>query len=390
MKIHEYQAKELLRRYGVSVPEGAVAETAEEARRIAQGFGGGSVVIKAQIHAGGRGKAGGVKVAKTLNEAKDYANEILGKTLITPQTGPEGKKVHKVLVEKGLDIKNEYYLGIALDRSVGKPVFMASTEGGMDIEEVAAKHPEKIFKKTIDPLIGFQPFMARKIAFTLGFRGEAFKQAVGIITGVYNAYIQCDASIVEVNPLVLTEDEKLLALDAKMTIDDNALFRHPDIAEMRDIAEEHPLEVEAEKYNLSYVQLEGNIGCMVNGAGLAMATMDMIKKAGGSPANFLDIGGTANTKTVTKGLEIILKYKDVKAIWINIFGGIVRCDRVAAGIIQAAKEVDIKVPLVVRLEGTNAEEGHELLKQSDVEIILADRMKDGAEKVLAAVQGKKK
>ncbi len=385
MKIHEYQAKEILKRYGVAVPEGRVATTAAEAENIAASLGTEVVVVKAQIHAGGRGKAGGVKLARSPKEAGELAAKMLGARLVTHQTGPEGREVRKVLVEQGLDIAKEYYVGIVLDRSRGQLVFMASTEGGVEIEKVAAETPEKIIKEWIDPLTGLRPAQARKLAFALGLQGDSFKNAVKFFHALYNAYIQSDASLAEINPLVETKDGRVLALDAKINFDDNALFRHPDYAELRDIHEEEPLEVEASKYHLNYIKLDGNVGCMVNGAGLAMATMDIIKLAGGEPANFLDVGGGASAETVENGFRIILSDPSVKAVLINIFGGIVRCDRVARGVIEAAKNVKINVPLVVRLEGTNAEEAGKLLAESGVKLQVADSLEDAARKVVASL-----
>ncbi|MDQ7052547.1 MAG: ADP-forming succinate--CoA ligase subunit beta, partial [candidate division KSB1 bacterium] len=385
MKIHEYQAKEILKKYGVAVPEGKIARTPEEAEAIARELGTSVVVVKAQIHAGGRGKAGGVKLAKSPEEARDIAANMLGSKLVTHQTGPEGKEVRQVLVEQGLDIAKEYYLGIVLDRSRSQLVIMASTEGGVEIEKVAAETPEKIIKEWIDPLTGLRPAQARKIAFALGLSGATFKNAVKFLQALYEAYVQTDASLAEINPLVETTDGHVLALDAKINFDDNALFRHPDYAELRDLNEEEPLEVEASKYNLNYIKLDGNVGCMVNGAGLAMATMDIIKLAGGEPANFLDVGGGASAETVENGFRIILSDPNVKAVLINIFGGIVRCDRVARGVIEAAKNVDIHVPLVVRLEGTNAEEAARLLDESGLELQVANSLEDAAQKVVASL-----
>ncbi len=386
MNIHEYQGKALLKKFGVAVPEGKVAETPEEAEKIARELGTDVVVIKAQIHAGGRGKGGGVKLAKGPEEARKIAGEILGMNLVTHQTGPQGKKVRKVLVEQGLDITHEYYVGITLDRSVGQLVVMASTEGGVEIEKVAEETPEKIIKEWIDPVAGLRPAQAREIAFALGLSGGAFKNAVKFLDALYKAYMASDASLAEINPLVVTKGGDVLALDAKINFDDNALYRHPDYAELRDLNEEEPLEVEAGKYNLNYIKLDGNVGCMVNGAGLAMGTMDIIKLAGGEPANFLDVGGGANPETVENGFRIILSDPNVKAILINIFGGIVRCDRVARGVIQAAENVDISVPLVVRLEGTNAKEAADLLAESGLELQVAGSIEDAARKVVAAAE----
>jgi succinyl-CoA synthetase beta subunit len=386
MKIHEYQAKEILRKYNVAVPKGKVTFSASEAANIAQNEIGGDVwVVKAQIHAGGRGKGGGVKVAKSLQEVSDYARQIMGMTLVTHQTGPEGKVVKRLLIEQGMNIEKELYVGITLDRSISQNVLMVSTEGGMEIEKVASESPEKIIKESIDPAIGLQAFQARKLAFALGLEGVQHKNAVKFLTGLYKAYEKSDCSLAEINPLVVTKEGDVIALDAKMNFDDNALYRHPDILEYRDLDEEAPLEIEASKYNLNYIKLDGNVGCMVNGAGLAMATMDIIKLAGGEPANFLDVGGGANKTTVANGFKIILSDPNVKAILINIFGGIVRCDRVAQGVIDAAKEMDIHVPIVVRLEGTNAKEAGELLAASGLNFEVAGSLKDAAEKVTSVL-----
>jgi len=388
MNIHEYQAKEIFRKYSVPTPRGGVAFSGPEARKVAEELGGNLWVVKAQIHAGGRGKAGGVKLAKTLDEVEKIAEEMLGMTLVTHQTGPEGKVVKKVYIEEGADIKAEYYLGMVLDRALEMPVMMASTEGGMEIEEVAAKTPEKIIKVAIDPAIGFQPFHARKLAFGLGLGKDEQKEFIKFATALYNVYMDNDAELIEINPLIKTGEGKFLALDAKMGFDDNALYRHPDIADMRDLDEEEPTEVEAKKYGLSYIKLDGNVGCMVNGAGLAMATMDIIKHEGGEPANFLDVGGGANPDTVAKGFEIILSDPNVKSIFVNIFGGIVRCDRIANGILQATKKVEVNVPVVVRLDGTNAEEAAEILRNANIKnIIPATDLKDGAKKAVAAAKG---
>ncbi len=388
MNIHEYQAKEIFRQYGVPVPRGGVAFTGPEARRVAEELGGNLWVVKAQIHAGGRGKAGGVKLARSLDEVEKIAEEMLGMILVTHQTGPEGKKVEKVYVEEGADIQKEYYLGMVLDRSSEMPVMMASTEGGMEIEEVAAKHPEKIIKVAIDPTIGFQGFHGRKLAFGLGLAKEEIRPFIKFAEALYNVYMDKDANLIEINPLIKTGSGEFLALDAKMGFDDNALFKHPDIAEMRDLSEEDPVEVEAAKYGLSYVNLDGNVGCMVNGAGLAMATMDIIKHEGGEPANFLDVGGGANPETVAKGFELILQDENVKSIFVNIFGGIVRCDRIANGILQATKQVEVNVPVIVRLDGTNAEEAAEILKNANIKnIIPATDLADGARKAVAAAKG---
>lgn len=385
MNIHEYQAKEILRRYNVAVPRGKVAFTAEEAVAAAEELGGKIFVVKAQIHAGGRGKAGGVKIAKSVDEVRELASKMIGMKLVTHQTGPEGKEVRRVLIEEGIDIARELYLGIVLDRAVSKLVFMASTEGGVEIEKIAAEKPEAILKEYVDPKIGLQPFQARKIAFGLGLEGDQVKNAVKFIASLYKAFTESDASLAEINPLVVTSDGKVLALDAKMNFDDSALFRHQDILEMRDLNEEDPLEVEASKNHLNYIKLDGNVGCMVNGAGLAMATMDIIKLAGGMPANFLDVGGGANVDTVRNGFKIILSDANVKAILINIFGGIVRCDRVAKGIIEAAQSIELDVPMVIRLAGTNAEEAAELLENSGMNFEVAQTLEEAAKKVVGAL-----
>jgi len=388
MNIHEYQAKEIFRKYGVPTPRGGVAFSGPEARRVAEELGGNLWVVKAQIHAGGRGKAGGVKLAKSLDEVEKLAEEMLGMTLVTHQTGPEGKVVKKVYIEEGADIKDELYLGMVLDRALEMPVMMASTEGGMEIEEVAEKTPEKIIKVAIDPTIGFQPFHARKLAFGLGLPKEEQREFIKFATALYNVYMDNDAEMIEINPLIKTGDGRFLALDAKMGFDDNALYKHPEIAEMRDLDEEEPTEVEAKKYGLSYIKLDGNVGCMVNGAGLAMATMDIIKHEGGEPANFLDVGGGANPDTVAKGFEIILSDPNVKSIFVNIFGGIVRCDRIANGILQATEKVEVNVPVIVRLDGTNAQEAAEILRNANIKnIIPAENLKDGAKKAVAAAKG---
>lgn len=385
MKIHEYQAKEILKKFGVAVPKGKVAFSPEEARKIAEDLGG-KVVVKAQIHAGGRGKAGGVKLAGSPEEAEKIARELIGKILVTHQTGPEGKEVRKVLVEETMDIERELYAGIVLDRSRSQLVFMVSTEGGVEIEKVAAETPEKIAKEYIDPGAGLLPFQSRKMAYNLRLSGSQVKNGVKFLMALYNAYVASDASLAEINPLVVTKDGRVLALDAKINFDDNAMYRHPEYAELRDLNEEDPLEVEASKYNLNYIKLEGNVGCMVNGAGLAMATMDIIKLAGGEPANFLDVGGSASAETVENGFKIILSDKNVKAILINIFGGIVRGDRVARGVVEASKKIGVKVPIVVRLQGTNAEEGGKILKESGLNFAVAENLKDAAEKVVATVK----
>lgn len=385
MNIHEYQAKELLRQYGVSVPRGHVAFTVDEAVDAARELGTDVVVVKAQIHAGGRGKAGGVKIAKSLDEVRTYASELLGKTLVTHQTGPEGKEVKRLLIEEGCAIDKEYYVGLVVDRSSDRVVLMASAEGGTEIEEVAAKTPEKIFKEYIDPLTGLMPFQARRIAFKLGIPARLVNKASQFMIGLYNCFVEKDCSIAEINPLVTTKDGDVLALDAKLNFDDNALYRHPELLEYRDLDEEDPKENEASKYDLSYVSLDGNIGCMVNGAGLAMATMDIIKYYGGEPANFLDVGGGATKEKVTEAFKIILSDEKVKGIFVNIFGGIMRCDVIAEGVVAAAKQVGLSVPLVVRLEGTNVDLGKEILQNSGLDIIPAETMADGAEKIVKLV-----
>jgi succinyl-CoA synthetase beta subunit len=385
MKIHEYQGKEILRKYGVAVPRGEVAFSVDEAVAGAKKLGGSVWVVKAQIHAGGRGKGGGVKVAKSIDEVKMYASQILGMQLITHQTGPEGKKVKRLLIEEGANIAKEMYVGITLDRVTAMNVVMVSTEGGMEIEKVAEEHPEKIVKEHIDPAIGFQQYQARKLAFALGLSGDAFKNCVKFLLALYKAYEATDASLFEINPLVITKEGNVIALDAKVNFDDNALYRHPEYTELRDFNEEEPLEIEASKSNLNYIKLDGNVGCMVNGAGLAMATMDIIKLAGGEPANFLDVGGGANATTVANGFKIILADHNVKAILINIFGGIVRCDRVANGVVEAAKVVDVKIPIVVRLAGTNADIAADILKNSGMSFLVAENLKDAAEKVTSAL-----
>ena len=390
MKIHEYQAKGILAKYGVAVPKGEEAATFEEAVAVARKLfaeGAPGVVVKAQIHAGGRGKGGGVKVAKTREDAELHAKNILGMTLVTHQTGPQGQKVQRLLLEETADIDRELYLGIVLDRGTGKLVFMASQAGGMEIEEVAAKTPEAIFKETIDPAVGFCAWQARKLAFALGLTPMQINQAVTFFQSLYNAFIETDASLVEINPFITTKDGRLFALDAKINFDDNGLFRHKDLVGLRDISEEDPLEVEASKYGLNYIKLDGNVGCMVNGAGLAMSTMDIIKYAGGSPANFLDVGGGANAEQVTRAFEILLSDKHVRAVLINIFGGILRVDTLAQGVVEAAKKTNINLPIVLRLEGTNVEQGREILKKSGLNFIVAETMKDAAEKVVAAAGG---
>ena len=385
MKIQEYQGKEILRKYNVAMPQGAVAYSVDEAAAVAQRLGGSVWVVKAQIHAGGRGKGGGVKIAKSIGEVKALASQILGMRLITHQTGPEGKIVKRLLVEQGVDIAKEMYVGITLDRTMGMNVLMVSTEGGVEIEKIAAESPEKIVKEHVDPSVGLQQFQARKLAFALGLTGDAFKNGVKFLLALYKAYDATDASLAEINPLVITKGGDVLALDAKINFDDNALYRHPEFAELRDLDEEEPLEIEASKSNLNYIKLDGNVGCMVNGAGLAMATMDIIKLAGGEPANFLDVGGGANAQTVESGFKIILADKNVKAILINIFGGIVRCDRVATGVVEAAKKVEVKIPIVIRLAGTNADLAAEILKKSGMSFLVAENLKDAAEKVTNAL-----
>lgn len=385
MKIHEYQAKKILCQYQVAVPSGHVVTTTAQAERMAAELGG-KVVVKAQIHAGGRGKGGGVKLAASPEEARQAASEILGMQLVTHQTGPEGQKVKQVLVERASDIEDEFYLGITLDRAQSKPVVMASQEGGVEIEEVAAATPEKILKETVDPGVGLQAFQATRLAFGLGFEGKQVRQAANFILSLYSAYVDADCSLVEINPLVMTADGQLLALDAKIDIDDNALFRHPDLAEMHDLDEEEELEVEAAEHGLNYIKLDGNIGCMVNGAGLAMATMDIIKLSGAEPANFLDVGGGASAETVESGFRILLSDPNVKAILINIFGGIVRCDRVAAGVIKARKNVEVNVPIVVRLAGTNADVAAEMLENSGMDFAVGYGLKDAAAMVKATIR----
>ncbi len=385
MKIHEYQAKALLQEAGVSVPQGVPVFDLDQVEAAVNELGGGTVVVKAQIHAGGRGKGGGVKVVNGLAEAKQVAGEILGMQLVTHQTGPEGKKVQRLLIEEGMDIKKEYYFGIVVDRSRECPVIMASTEGGMEIEKVAAETPEKIIKEFIDPALGLQSFQATKIAYGLGFTGKVVRQASALFMNLYKVFVAQDCSMVEINPLVETGDGRVLALDAKVNFDDNAAYRHKNVwPELRDLDEEEPLEIEASKFGLNYIKLDGEVGCMVNGAGLAMATMDIIKLAGAEPANFLDVGGSANAEAVANAFRIILSDANVKAVLVNIFGGIVRCDRIANGIIEATKMVDIKVPLVVRLEGTNAEEAARILEDSGIEMTVARGLADAAEKVVAS------
>jgi succinyl-CoA synthetase beta subunit len=385
MKVHEHQAKEILKRFDVAVPAGKVAYTPDEAVRAAMELGGAVWVVKAQIHAGGRGKGGGVKVARSLDEVRTYAGQMLGMHLVTHQTGTEGRVVKRLLIEQGISIARELYIGITLDRATSQNVVMASTEGGMEIEKVAAETPEKILKVFVDRSTGFRPFQARALGFGLGLTGEVQKNAVMFLQGLYRAYEAMDCSLAEINPLVVTTEGNVLALDAKMTFDDNALDRHPDLGPLRDLDEEDPLEVEASKSNLNYIKLNGNVGCMVNGAGLAMGTMDIIKLAGGQPANFLDVGGGASAETVEAGFKIILADPHVRAVLINIFGGIVRCDRVATGVVEAAREVKVHVPVVVRLAGTNAEMAAEILARSGMNFLVAGSLKDAAQKVTQAI-----
>ncbi|MFO3688625.1 ADP-forming succinate--CoA ligase subunit beta [Staphylococcus felis] len=385
MNIHEYQGKEIFRSMGVAVPEGRVAFSTEEAVEKAKELDTDVYVVKAQIHAGGRGKAGGVKIAKSLSEVETYANELLGKVLVTHQTGPEGKEVKRLYVEEGADIQKEYYVGFVIDRATDRVTLMASEEGGTEIEEVAAKTPEKIFKETIDPVVGLAPYQARRIAFNINIPKESVNKAVKFLISLYNVFIEKDCSIVEINPLVLTGDGNVLALDSKINFDDNALFRHKDILALRDLDEEDPKEIEASKYDLSYIALDGNIGCMVNGAGLAMATMDTINHFNGTPANFLDVGGGATKEKVTEAFKIILGDSNVKGIFVNIFGGIMRCDVIAEGIVAAVKEVDLTLPLVVRLEGTNVDQGKQILKESGLAIEPASTMAEGAQKIVKLV-----
>ncbi|WP_054711808.1 ADP-forming succinate--CoA ligase subunit beta [Bacillus sp. JCM 19041] len=386
MNIHEYQGKEILRSYGVAVPNGKVAFSVDEAVEAAKELGSSVSVVKAQIHAGGRGKAGGVKVAKNLDEVRTYADEILGKTLVTHQTGPAGKEVKRLLVEEGCDIKNEYYIGLVVDRATSSVVLMASEEGGTEIEVVAEETPEKIFKEVIDPAVGLQGFQARRVAFNINIPKELVGQAVKFMMGLYQVFVDKDASIAEINPLVTTGDGKVMALDAKFNFDSNALYRHKDIAQLRDLEEEDVKEIEASKHDLNYIALDGNIGCMVNGAGLAMATMDIIKHYMGDPANFLDVGGGATAEKVTEAFKLILSDENVKGIFVNIFGGIMKCDIIAEGVITATKEVGLEIPLVVRLEGTNVELGKKLLKESGLNITAADSMADGAQKIVSLVK----
>jgi succinyl-CoA synthetase beta subunit len=385
MKVHEYQAKSILARYGVPVPRGEVTDNPEEAREIAKRLGG-RAVVKAQIHAGGRGKGGGVKLAKDPDEARELAKKILGMTLVTAQTGPQGKVVSKVLIEEALDIDRELYLSITLDRGRGLPSMMVSKSGGMEIEEVAAKDPKAIVREVLDPGLGMFPFQARKLAFALDLAGESFKKGVAFMPALFKAYVETDASLAEINPLLVTKAGDVLALDAKMTFDDNALFRHPDVKAMRDLSEEDPLEVEASRFGLNYIKLDGNVGCMVNGAGLAMATMDLVKLAGGEPANFLDVGGGANEEQVKNAFRIILSDKNVQAVLINIFGGIMRCDIIANGVVAAVREMGLSLPVVVRLEGTNVDLGKQILRDSGLKITPADGLADAARKVVEATR----
>jgi succinyl-CoA synthetase beta subunit len=389
MKIHEYQAKDVLRTYGVPTARGSMVTTADDAVRAAEELGGWPVVVKAQIHAGGRGKAGGVKVCKDAEEVRAQASRLLGSTLVTIQTGPAGQPVRRLLVEQGLDIARELYFGLVLDRAAKRVVMMASSEGGMDIEEVARTHPDRIHKVVIDPVTGLVPYQVRKLVFGMGLGAELVSPATKLCMGLWEAYSETDATVIEINPLVLTSDGQMLALDAKMNFDDNALFRQPEIATLRDLDEEDPKEVEAKKFDLSYIALDGHVGCLVNGAGLAMATMDIIKEAGGNPANFLDVGGGADAEKVTAAFTIILQDPRVQAVLVNIFGGIMKCDVIAEGVIQAAEKTDLKVPVVVRLEGTNVEQGKKMLAESGLALVPADDMLDAAQKVvsLAAERG---
>lgn len=386
MKIHEYQAKEILRQYGVPVPKGRVVETPEEAKRVSEEIGTESIVLKAQIHAGGRGKGGGVRVVHTPSEVEKVAREMIGMTLITPQTGPKGKVVRKILVEEQMDIKEELYLGVVIDRTRALPVIMASREGGIEIEKVAAESPEKIVKEWIDPSIGLRPFQVNKIGYGLGFGPVEVGKLRPVIIGLFNVFYEKDCLLAEINPLILTKNGEFFALDAKMNFDDNGLFRHKEIVELRDLHEEEPLEIEASKYNLNYIKLNGNVGCMVNGAGLAMATMDIIKVFGAEPANFLDVGGGATVEMVKNGFKILMSDPDVKVVFINIFGGILRCDTLAKGVTEAVREVRVKVPIVVRLEGTNVEEGRKILNDSGLNFTVASGMYDGAQKVVEALK----
>jgi succinyl-CoA synthetase beta subunit len=387
MKIHEYQAKEILRRFGVPTPRGEMVTTAEDARKVAQKLGVPVVVVKAQIHAGGRGKGGGVKLARSADEAAQLASKILGMNLVTPQTGPGGRIVRRLLIEEGLDIKRELYLSILVDRAVEAPVVMASAAGGMEIEEVARENPAAILRETILPVVGLQPYIARKLAFGLGLTAEQAQAAVPFLQSLYRAFIETDASLAEINPLVVTGDGRLIALDAKMNFDDNALYRHKDLLELRDLDEEDPLEVEASNYKLNYIKLDGTVGCMVNGAGLAMATMDIIKLAGGAPANFLDVGGGASADQVKNAFKILTSDKEVRSVFINIFGGILRCDVLATGVVAATRELQLKLPVIVRMEGTNVEQGRQILRDSGLNFTIGQDMKDGAEKAVRLAGG---
>jgi len=386
MNIHEHQAKEVLAKHGVAVPKGVVVDNPEKAEAAARELGTDVVVVKAQIHAGGRGKGGGIKLAKSPAEAKEYASKIIGMTLVTPQTGSEGRKVKKVLIEEGMPIDKELYLGILLDRQSSRVMIMASEAGGMAIEEVAEETPEKIIKEIIDPIIGVKPYLARKIAFALNLKGNSLKQMIPLIINLYQAFIKEDCDMLEINPLVTTKDDRVLVLDAKINIDSNALYRQKEILAYRDLDEEDPMEVEASKFDLNYIKLDGSIGCMVNGAGLAMATMDIIKHSGGEPANFLDVGGGADEEKIENGFRILLSDPHVKGIFINIFGGILRCDILARGVEIAAKKLKVKIPIVVRMEGTNMKEGHQILSDSGIDVIVAEGMKDGAQKIVKAIR----
>jgi succinyl-CoA synthetase beta subunit len=387
MKIHEYQAKEIFRRFGVPTPRGEMVTGAEDARKVAQKLGAPVVVVKAQIHAGGRGKGGGVKLARSADEAAQLASKILGMNLVTPQTGPGGRLVRRLLIEEGLDIKRELYLSILVDRAVEVPVIMASAAGGMEIEEVARENPGAILRETIRPAVGLQPYVARKLAFGLGLTADQAQAAVPFLQSLYRAFIETDASLAEINPLVVTGDGRLIALDAKMNFDDSALYRHKDLLELRDLDEEDPLEVEASNFKLNYIKLDGTVGCMVNGAGLAMATMDIIKLAGGSPANFLDVGGGANAEQIKNAFKILTKDPEVRGVFINIFGGILRCDVLATGVVAAARELQLKLPVVVRMEGTNVEQGRQILRDSGLNFTIGNDMKDGAEKAVRLAGG---
>jgi succinyl-CoA synthetase beta subunit len=385
VKVHEYQGKSLLAKYGVAVPRGEVAETAEQARDIAKRLGG-PVVVKAQIHAGGRGKGGGIRLAKDAEEAARHAAAILGMTLVTPQTGPEGRVVRKVLLEEALEADRELYVAVTLDRSLARPIVIASKSGGMEIEEVAARDPKAVVREPVDAALGMFPFQARRLALALGLSGDAFKSGVTLLQSLFRAYVETDASLAEINPLVVTKSGRVLALDAKMNFDDNALFRHTDVRDMRDLGEEDPLEVEASKFGLNYIKLDGNVGCMVNGAGLAMATMDLVKLAGGEPANFLDVGGGASEEQVENAFRIILSDPHVQAVLINIFGGIMRCDVIAKGVVAAVKGMGLSLPVVVRLEGTNVEEGRRILSESGLRVTPADGLADAARKAVEAAR----